>query len=111
MYGFITFATRQILAACQSSSVVTLLLLMDSRSASNATSSPILLRYLKLSATVFATEKMRTGTPSMQCVFWPNSSDGFEKRTIRNLGVSERGRRSFSPGAIHTSNGHCGPIS
>lgn len=77
MYGFITFATRQTLAACHRSSAVALRFPMDSRRASSATSSPILFRYLKLSATVFATEKTRSGTPSTSWVVWPKSSDCF----------------------------------
>jgi hypothetical protein len=64
MYGLITFVTRQTLAACQRSAVVAFRFLIDSRRASSATSSPILFRYLKQSATVLAMEKMRTGTPS-----------------------------------------------
>jgi hypothetical protein len=54
MYGLMTFATRHILAKCQSSSLVHLLCLRQSRSASSAISSPILFRYLKQSATVLA---------------------------------------------------------
>ena len=111
MYGFITFATRQTLAACHRSSTVALWLLMDSRRASSATSRPILFRYLKQSATVFATEKTRSGTPSTSWVAWPKSSDCFENRTIRNCGISETGRRSFSPIAIQTSKGLSVPMS
>ncbi len=111
MYGFITFATRQTLAACHRSSAVALRLLMDSRRASSATSSPILFRYLKQSATVFATEKTRSGTPSTSWVVWPKSSVCFENRTIRSRGLSETGLRSFSPIAIQTSNGLCVPMS
>ncbi len=111
MYGLITFVTRQTLAACQRSAVVAFRFLIDSRRASSTTSSPILFRYLKQSATVLAPEKMRTGTPSTLCVSWPNSSDCFEKRTIRIGGLSERGRRSFSPIAIQISNGLSVPMS
>ena len=49
MYGLITFVTRQTLAACQRSDVVAFRVLIDSRRASTATSSPILFRYLKQS--------------------------------------------------------------
>ena len=45
MYGFMTFATRQTLAPCQRSSAVALRILMDSRRAPSATSSPTLFRY------------------------------------------------------------------
>ena len=48
----------------QRSAAVAFRVLIDSRRASSATSSPILFRYLEQSATVLATKKMRTGTLS-----------------------------------------------
>ena len=54
MYGRITLATRHILAYCQSSVRVHLPFCRQSLSASTAISRPILFRYLKQSATVFA---------------------------------------------------------
>ena len=80
-YGLITFATRQTLAACHRSSIVAFRSRRHSRSASIATSRPILFRYLKQSATVLAIEKTRVGTPSMSCISWPNSSDSLEQES------------------------------
>jgi hypothetical protein len=53
-YGLITLCIRQAPAASQIWSMVAIRRLQTSRSASRATSSPILFRYLKQSATVFA---------------------------------------------------------
>src|SRR5689334_16230419 len=59
-YGCITRATRQTFAASQSSSIEAFLFRRQSRSASSATSRPILFRYLKQSATVLAALNTRT---------------------------------------------------
>ena len=64
-YGRMTLATRPIVAKCQSESTVSLPCDQPSRSASSATSRPILLRNLKQSATVLAGLKTGTFTPSI----------------------------------------------
>ena len=53
-YGRMTFATRHTFAYFQNSSIVARRCRQQSRRASSATSRPILFRYLKQSATVFA---------------------------------------------------------
>ena len=62
-----TLATRQTLAAFHRSSMVAWRCLRQSRSASNATSSPILLRNLKQSTTVLAGAYTRTTAPATEC--------------------------------------------
>ena len=54
MYGRMTLDMRQIFSASQSSSIVDFFCCQQSRSASIATSTPLLLRHLKQSATVLA---------------------------------------------------------
>src|SRR6267378_2889395 len=70
-YGRMTLATRQILAAAQSSSIVPFFECRHSFNASMATSSPILFRNLKQSATVFAGVKTRSTAPDTLCCFTP----------------------------------------
>ena len=70
-YGRMTLATRQILAAAQSSSIVAFFDRRHSFNASMETSRPILFRNLKQSATVFAGVKTRSTAPDTLCCFTP----------------------------------------
>src|SRR6185369_2206298 len=110
-YGRITLATRQILAYFQRSSILHLRLRRHSRSASIATSRPILLRYLKQSATVFAGQYSLTVTPSILWVSTPEENAASENLITRSWGVSTRGRAAFRSSAIQTSKGLCVPMS
>src|SRR6185369_7757989 len=84
-YGRITLATLQIFAYFQRSSNLHLRLRRHSRSASIATSRPILLRYLKQSATVFAGQYSRTVTPS---ILWKSTP---RRKLLRRISLPEVG--------------------
>src|ERR1051325_8353540 len=99
-YGRITLATLQIFAYFQRSSNLHLRLRRHSRSASIATSRPILLRYLKQSATVFAGQYSRTVTPSILWDSTPDEKAASENLITRSRGVSTRGRAAFRSSAI-----------
>jgi hypothetical protein len=85
-YGYIMLATRSIFAKYHNSSLVNSLAAQPSRRASSATSVPILLRYLKQSATVLATLVTRTETPSTRCSSTPSVRAAPEKRISRSGG-------------------------
>src|SRR3989442_10897890 len=102
-----TFATRHTLAYFQSSSIVARRWRQKSRRASSATSRPILFRYLKQSATVFAALYTRTGTPSILCFSTPLVRAAPENLTILSGGWSTVGFHAFVSSASHTWYGAC----
>ena len=73
----------------------------------SATSSPILLRYLKQSTTVFAGLYTLTETPSICFSSMPSVRALPENRTNRMAGRVTSGSRAFRSIAIHTSKGAC----
>jgi hypothetical protein len=90
------FATRQTLAAAQSSSMDAFLRRRYSRRASSATSMPILLRNLKQSATVFAGVYTLRVPPWMRYSFTPKWSADPEIRTNRIAGEVICGAHAFT---------------
>src|SRR6516162_1373569 len=101
-YGFITRATRCSVAYFQMSSILKSLRRRKARSASSATSRPVLLRYLKQSTTVRAGVVSRTVTPSMRRDSTPCVRAGFANRTMRTGGYLNLGRAALRSTASQT---------